>query len=145
MDPRQTIPKKIRYFLEYLLFLVMYSFIKNRTASGISKLGNRIGTLIYRLSAKRRKIARTNLDIAFGDTKSISEKNRITKQSMIQVATSARALSSVDIGLMIDGGLSFREGQRQRAIPGRMDRPAARSTRRLRACGRRKRFPGRAA
>lgn len=89
MDPRQTVLKKIRYFLEYVLFLLFYSLIKNRTASGIYRLGKGIGTMLYHLSAQRRHIARINLDIAFGDTKDDQEKRRIAKQSMIQTAVTA--------------------------------------------------------
>jgi len=56
-------------------------------------MGKGIGTLIYHLSPKRRRIARINLDIAFGDTKDEKEKNRIAKQSLIQsVVTSLQFL-----------------------------------------------------
>ena len=89
MDPRQAVSKKIRYFLEYLLFRVIHSLIKHRTASGIYRLGKGIGTLIYYLFPKRRQIARINLDIAFGDTKDEQEKIRIAKQSMIQITVTA--------------------------------------------------------
>jgi len=51
--------------------------------NGIRNLGRWLGNALYHVSPKRRKIARTNLDIAFGDTKTTEEKNRITKQSMI--------------------------------------------------------------
>lgn len=51
--------------------------------NGIRNLGRWLGNAFYHVSPKRRKIARINLDIAFGDTKTTGEKNRITKQSMI--------------------------------------------------------------
>ena len=89
MDPRKTVLKKIRYVLEYFLFLILHSFIKNMTAGGIYRLAKGLGTLIYHLSAKRRRIARINLDIAFGDTKDEQEKNRIAKQSIIQMVVTA--------------------------------------------------------
>jgi KDO2-lipid IV(A) lauroyltransferase len=56
---------------------------------GSRDLGQWLGSVIYHISPKRRKIARTNLDIAFGDTKTTEEKNRITKQSMIHMVTTA--------------------------------------------------------
>ena len=45
--------------------------------------------MLYHVSPKRRKIARINLDIAFGDTKTSEEKNRIAKQSMIHMVITA--------------------------------------------------------
>lgn len=50
---------------------------------GICLLARLLGNIFYHASPKRRKIARINLDIAFGDTKTTEEKNRIGKQSMI--------------------------------------------------------------
>lgn len=46
-------------------------------------MGRLLGNTLYHTSPKRREIARINLDIAFGDTKTTEEKNRIIKQSMI--------------------------------------------------------------
>jgi len=83
LDRRQTIPKKIRYFLEYILFRLILFPIQILSLNGICILGRLLGNAFYHTSPKRRKIARINLDIAFGDTKTTEEKNRITKQSMI--------------------------------------------------------------
>jgi KDO2-lipid IV(A) lauroyltransferase len=83
LDRRQTIPKKIRYFLEYILFRLILFPIQMLSLNGICILGRLLGNALYHTSPKRRKIARINLDIAFGDTKTTEEKNRITKQSMI--------------------------------------------------------------
>ncbi len=83
MDRRQTIPKKARYFLEYFLLRLILFPIQRLSLNGIRNLGRWLGNAFYNVSPKRRKFARINLDIAFGDPKSTEEKNRITKQSMI--------------------------------------------------------------
>ena len=83
MDRRQTIPKKIRYLLEYFLFRLVLLPIQILPLNGICCLGRLLGSTLYYISPKRRKIARINLDIAFGDTKTTKEKERIAKQSMI--------------------------------------------------------------
>ena len=57
--------------------------------NGIRKLGQWLGSTLYHCSSKRRKIARTNLGIAFGDSKTPEEKNRIAKQSIIHMVTTA--------------------------------------------------------
>lgn len=51
--------------------------------NGVCFLARLLGTMLYHTSPKRRKIARINLDIAFGNTKTTAEKNHIAKQSMI--------------------------------------------------------------
>ena len=89
MDRRQTIPKKIRYLLEYLLFRCLLFAIQNLTEKTIFRQGKFLGAVIYHCSPKRRKIARINLDIAFGDSKSPEEKKRITKQSIIYMVIHA--------------------------------------------------------
>lgn len=89
MDKRQTIPKKIRYLLEYSLFRIALFPIQFLTLRGITRAGRFLGSIFYHCAPKRRQIARINLDIAFGDTKTPEEKNRITKQSMIQMITTA--------------------------------------------------------
>ena len=83
MDRRQTIPKKIRYFLEYILFRLILFPIQTLPLKGICFLGRFLGSALYHASPSRRKIARINLDIAFGDTQTPEEKKRIAKQSMI--------------------------------------------------------------
>ncbi|MEE8259808.1 MAG: lysophospholipid acyltransferase family protein [Nitrospinaceae bacterium] len=87
MDRRQTIPKKMRYVLEYLLFRLILFPVQMLSLNAIGSLGRWLGNAFYHGSPKRRKIARINLDIAFGDSKTPEEKNRIIKQSMIQMTT----------------------------------------------------------
>lgn len=81
MDRRQTFPKKVRYLLEYLLFRLILFPVQMLTLNGIRSLGQFLGKVFYYVSPERRQVARINLDIAFGDTKSPEEKNRISKQS----------------------------------------------------------------
>ena len=85
MDRRQTIPKKIRYVLEYVLFRIILFPVQMLSRNGINRLARFLGNALYHISPKRRKIARINLDIAFGDTKSPDEKKRITKQSLFHM------------------------------------------------------------
>jgi Kdo2-lipid IVA lauroyltransferase/acyltransferase len=83
LDRRQTTPKKIRYILEYCLFRLILFPIQMLSLNGVCLLARFFGNTLYHTSPKRRKIARINLDIAFGDTKTTEEKNNIAKQSMI--------------------------------------------------------------
>ena len=89
MDRRQTIPKKIRYVLEYVLFRIILFPVQMLSRNGINRLARFLGNALYHISPKRRKIARINLDIAFGDTKSPDEKSRIARQSNIHMVTTA--------------------------------------------------------
>ena len=52
-------------------------------------MGCLLGTLSYKLVTKRKRVARINLDIAFGDSKPDKEKRQIIKNSFIQMAVSA--------------------------------------------------------
>jgi KDO2-lipid IV(A) lauroyltransferase len=83
LDRRQTIPKKIRYLLEYILFRIVLLPIQMLSLKGIYYLAQLLGKMLYHASPTRRKIARINLDIAFGDTKTTEEKKGIAIQSMI--------------------------------------------------------------
>jgi len=83
LDRRQTIPKKIRYLLEYILFRVILLPMQMISLKGVCLLAQFLGKTLYHASPKRREIARINLDIAFGDTKTAEEKKRIAQQSMI--------------------------------------------------------------
>jgi len=50
------------------------------------------GWLIYRLGSVPRRIARANLDLAFGDTKTLAEKKWIARRSMQSIATTILTL-----------------------------------------------------
>ena len=52
-------------------------------------LGRRLGALVFCFSKKRKKAAKTNLNIMFSDTKSMDEKMRIIQDSFKSLAVSA--------------------------------------------------------
>ena len=79
---------KIRHLFEYFIVIFFIFFLKNLSRKSIFKLGRILGNLSYHLARKRRRIALTNLKIAFGDKKSSEEKKRIIKNSFTQVALS---------------------------------------------------------
>jgi KDO2-lipid IV(A) lauroyltransferase len=88
LDPRQSTFRKIRYAFEYLLFRVLRATLRGFSAKRVFRLGKLLGTLAYQFVGKRSHIAQTNLDIAFGDSKTREEKDRIIKESWIQIAVS---------------------------------------------------------
>ncbi len=68
-----------RIFIRILLL-----FAQSLSWKGAYRLGTGIGKLMYRLKL-RRKTAIINLDIAYGEKKSPAEKERIYKESMINL------------------------------------------------------------
>jgi Kdo2-lipid IVA lauroyltransferase/acyltransferase len=79
---------KIRHIFEYIVVTFFIFFLKNLSRKSIFKIGNILGNISYHLAKQRRKIALTNLNIAFGDKKSNEEKKKIIKSSFNQVALS---------------------------------------------------------
>lgn len=73
--------------MEYILFRLAMFPVQMLSLNGVGSLGRLLGKALFYFSPQRRKIARINLDIAFGDTKTKEEKNRIAKQSIIQMVT----------------------------------------------------------
>lgn len=88
MKKKQGSADKIRRILEYLIFFNVSFFVRPLSARTVFYLGRLIGSLAFLLAGKRKQIALTNLNIAFGDTKSFREKERIIKNSFIQMAIS---------------------------------------------------------
>ena len=80
--------KPLRYILEYILFTLARMAVRFLSAATVYSLGRTLGQALYRVSAKRRGIARLNLDHAFGNEKTPAEKTRIVKESMIQQCVS---------------------------------------------------------
>lgn len=74
--------------MEYGIFLTFSTLTASLSARTIFRLGRALGRLSYLFSAKRKSIARVNLNIAFGDSKSPEEKNRILRESFNQLAVS---------------------------------------------------------
>ncbi len=71
----------LRRQLEYVAFLVISFPIKLLSAKMVYRLGKILGGLLFKFGGKRKKIARINLDIAFGDSKSSEEKDKIILSS----------------------------------------------------------------
>lgn len=70
--------------MEYGVFLLFYALAAPLSASSVFRLGRILGAAVYCLSRKRRRIAEINLDIAFAQTKSRRERQRIIRNSFIQ-------------------------------------------------------------
>ena len=81
--------RKARHLLEYTAFLFLLAIVRTLSPRSVHRLGSRLGDLVYSLAGKRNRIALTNLDIAFGNSKSRQEKKRIIRQSFRQMAVSA--------------------------------------------------------
>ncbi|MBI4389073.1 MAG: lysophospholipid acyltransferase family protein [Nitrospinae bacterium] len=85
---KSILARQLRYRSEYFLHLFFSFLVRFLPAGGVYRLGKFLGSLAYRFADKRKRIARTNLDIAFGESKTPQEKERIIKRSFIQVAVS---------------------------------------------------------
>lgn len=68
---------------------MLVGIIQRLSPALLYRLAGGIATLWFHLLPGRKRIARINLDIAFGDTKSQKEKDRIIKESMRQMIRSA--------------------------------------------------------
>ena len=88
MSKKKGPAKTIRYFIEYIIVLLLIYVLKPLSAKSVFTIGRLLGFLSYKLATKRKQIALTNLDIAFSHAKSDEEKKQITKNSFIQMAIS---------------------------------------------------------
>ena len=88
MSKNKFFTTSIRHLLEYAIVLLSISCLKPLSAKSVFRIGRLLGFFSYMLATKRRQIARTNLDIAFGNTKSDKEKKQIIKISFIQFVVS---------------------------------------------------------
>ena len=77
MSKRKGPATNIRHLLEYAIVRFLIFILRPLSAECVFKLGRVLGALSYRAGGKRKKIARINLDIAFGDGKSNKEKQQI--------------------------------------------------------------------
>lgn len=73
--------KRFRYQLEAVAVGVLAWLMPRLPYGVVRRLGAALGCLGYYLLANERRIARANLDVAFGDTKSPAEKERIARLS----------------------------------------------------------------
>ena len=88
MNKRNGPATNIRHLLEYAIVLLLIYALKTLSAKNVFKLGRILGVLSYRLATKRKRIARINLDLAFGDSKSDQVKKQIIRNSFTQTSVS---------------------------------------------------------
>ena len=81
--------KPIRHFLEFVFFKLLLKLVQPLNQQTVLKLGKGIGRLAFLFSEKRKQSAKINLDIAFNNSKSPDEKNKIIKKSFQYLAVSA--------------------------------------------------------
>jgi Kdo2-lipid IVA lauroyltransferase/acyltransferase len=89
MSRKITLGNKLRHLIEYGGIGLLSLAIRPLSARGAYHMGRALGRLLHRFSNKRIQVALTNLDIAFADSKSLQEKNRIVRQSFIQMTVCA--------------------------------------------------------
>ena len=78
---RQSRWKRCRYRLEWASVLLLIRFISLMPYRATRGMGHAIGWLGYWLLHQPRRVALANLNLAFGDTKTIREKTRIARAS----------------------------------------------------------------
>jgi KDO2-lipid IV(A) lauroyltransferase len=88
MKSQLSASKKLRHLLEYGGVQLVSLMVRPLSLKGVSFLGRALGKLAYTFAGRRIQIALTNLDIAFGDTKSPKEKKRIIKTSFMRMTVS---------------------------------------------------------
>ncbi len=66
-----------RHRVEYWGFLILYTFIPHLSRRSLKRVADQVGIIWYLFASMRKRVARINLDIAFGNEKSDREKNRI--------------------------------------------------------------------
>jgi len=89
MKSQRSAKKKFRHILEYGVVGLISLLVRQLSARGVYQLGCALGKLAHTFSGRRIQIALTNLDIAFGDTKSLEEKKRLIKISFMRMTVSA--------------------------------------------------------
>jgi Kdo2-lipid IVA lauroyltransferase/acyltransferase len=80
--------KRFRYRLEALLLELLAAGVPLLSRKMLVRVANAIGWLAFHVVANERRIALTNLDIAFGSTKSPEEKRRIARGAFQNFARS---------------------------------------------------------
>ena len=81
--------KSIRHLLEYIFFNLLLLLVRPLPQQAVVTMGRSLGSLAFLFSGKRKRSAKTNLDIIFGDSKSSDEKNKIIKKSFQSLTVSA--------------------------------------------------------
>ena len=81
--------KSTRHFLEYVFFNLLLLLVRPLPRQTVVIMGRSLGGLAFLFSGKRKRSAKINLDIVFGDSKSSNEKNKIIKKSFQNLTVSA--------------------------------------------------------
>ena len=81
--------KPIRHLLEYIFVSALIQLVRPLPQNAVVTLGRNLGAIVFCFSKKRKKAAKTNLNIMFSDTKSSDQKMRIIKESFKSLAVSA--------------------------------------------------------
>jgi len=88
---RQKTPslwKRVRYRLEALILELLAATVPLLPRRMLVRIANGIGWIAFYVAVGERRIALTNLDIAFGSTKSTEEKRRIARSAFQNFARS---------------------------------------------------------
>jgi KDO2-lipid IV(A) lauroyltransferase len=101
--------KRLRYLVEYLVFLVVVSLGRSVSRSQLLLFGRWAGLLFFYVVASRRRIALANLDVAFGTTKTGKEKWTIARESFALAAAAfcdtlpvRRPLTSAELAKLVE-------------------------------------------
>lgn len=86
MKPRDIVPGW--NYLEYLLLRVSAAFVNALPMTLSTKIARAIGDAIFWLLPGRRRVAAANVNLAFQETKSPAEKERIVRETFRNLATS---------------------------------------------------------
>lgn len=81
-----SLKRRLRYRIEYLVFLGVAWLARSFSRSQILLLGRWAGLLFFYVSGNRRRIALANLEVAFGETKTDGEKWTIARRSFALAA-----------------------------------------------------------
>ncbi|MCX7887680.1 MAG: hypothetical protein N3B01_10580 [Verrucomicrobiae bacterium] len=90
--PSAPLFKRLRYALEAAAFRFCTCIISRLPYRAILILAKAGGFCAYHLATRPRRIALANLDVAFGNTKSPTEKKEIARRSMQNFATTMLSL-----------------------------------------------------
>lgn len=84
--------KRFRHRVEWLLLELLAALVPLLSHTMLMRLANALGWLAFHLAAGERRIALTNLDIAFGSSMSAEEKRRIALSAFQTFARSSLGL-----------------------------------------------------
>ncbi len=89
---RIPVSKRLRFVVERIAFAGVAAVVPCLSRRGVRWLARALGTGFWRISARSRKIARANLALAFGETLTPAERNRIGRDSCRQFCATMLSL-----------------------------------------------------